>query len=162
MTASKSGYPNATATVNVAIGAVTGNMYEQNFVLGGSVPPSITTQPQGQSISQGANATFTVTADGTTPLSYQWRLYATNIAGATASSYTRNNVQPADAGPYSVVVTNVAGTVTSSNALLSVVTNVTPAGNRFPAPEPDGDCRPKRDLYRVRHRHCPAQLPMAV
>ena len=89
VTASKSGYPNASATVNVAVGAVTGNMYEQNFVLGANIPPSITTQPQGQSVSQGANATFTVAATGTTPLSYQWRLYGTNIAGATASSYTR-------------------------------------------------------------------------
>ena len=64
---------------------------------------------------------------------YQWRLYATNIAGATASSYTRNNVQPADAGPYSVVVTNVAGSVTSSNAVLTVETTRDTAGDRRPA-----------------------------
>ncbi len=128
VTASKSGYPDASAAVNVAIGQVTGNMYQQDFVLGGNVAPSITTQPQGQSVGQGANVTFTVTANGTAPLSYQWRLYATNISGATASSYTRNNVQPADAGPYSVVVTNVAGSVTSSNATLTVVTNITPPG----------------------------------
>jgi uncharacterized repeat protein (TIGR02543 family) len=126
VTVSKSGYPNATGTVNVAIGAVTGNMYEQNLVLGGSVAPSITTQPQSQSVGQGANATFTVTATGTAPLSYQWRLYGTNIGGATALSYTRPTVQPADAGPYSVVVTNAAGNVTSSNATLTVETTVTP------------------------------------
>jgi len=128
VTASKSGYPDASAIVNVAVGQVTGNMYEQDLVLGGDIPPSITAQPQSQSIGLGADATFNVTATGTAPLSYQWRLYATNIPGATASSYTRNNVQPADEGPYSVVVTNVAGSITSSNALLTVETNITPPG----------------------------------
>ena len=128
VTASKTGYPNATGTVNVAIGQVTGNMYEQNFVLGGGVAPSIATQPQSQTLSQGANATFTVTATGTEPLSYQWRLYGTNISGATTSSYTRNSVQPADAGPYSVVVTNIVGSVTSSNAILTVETVIIPPG----------------------------------
>ncbi len=126
VTASKSGYPNASATVTVAIGAVTGNMYEQNLVLGANVAPSITAQPANQSLSQGANATFTVSATGTAPLSYQWRLSATNIAGATASTYTRSNVQLADAGPYSVVVTNSVGSATSSNAILTVVTNPAP------------------------------------
>ena len=93
--------------------------------IGGATPPVITVQPQDQTANQGANATFSVTASGTAPLAYQWRLYTTNISGATASSYTRANVQPADAGPYSVVVTNVAGSVTSSNANLTV--NVPPA-----------------------------------
>jgi len=120
VTASLGGYPSATGTVAVALGEVTGNMYERNLVLGGDTPPAIITQPESQTVSQDADATFTVTANGTAPLSYQWRLYATNIAGATASSYTRANVQLADAGPYSVVVTNAAGSVTSSNAILSV------------------------------------------
>ncbi len=82
--------------------------------------PVIVAQPASQTNSFGANATFSVSATGTTPLSYQWRLYSTNIPGATASSYTRTNIQPADAGPYSVVVTNVVGSVTSSNAVLTV------------------------------------------
>ena len=89
--------------------------------IGGATPPIITVQPQGQTANQGANATFTVTASGTAPLSYQWRWYATNLSGATATSYTRANVQPADAGPYSVVVTNGQGTATSSNAMLTVI-----------------------------------------
>ncbi|HOX56136.1 MAG TPA: immunoglobulin domain-containing protein [Candidatus Paceibacterota bacterium] len=128
VTAFKPGYPNVVASVTVALGAVTGNMYEQNFVLGGTLPPSITAQPQDQSVSQGANATFTVTATGTAPLAYQWRLNAAPIAGATASTYTRSNVQPADEGSYSVVITNGTGSVTSSDAVLTVITNVIPPG----------------------------------
>src|ERR1019366_8014598 len=44
-------------------------------------PPSIVTQPQSQTVGVGSNVTFTVTASGTAPLSYQWRLNGTNIAG---------------------------------------------------------------------------------
>ena len=88
-------------------------------VSGVAVAPAITAQPQGLTISPGSNATFTVTATGTLPLAYQWRFNGTNLSGATQSDFTRTNTQPADLGSYSVVVTNVAGTVTSSPALLA-------------------------------------------
>jgi hypothetical protein len=84
-------------------------------------PPSITGQPQNQTVSQGGIATFAVAANGTPPLYYQWSLYGTNLAGATGSSYTRANAQPADAGPYSVVVSNALSTAVSSNALVTVI-----------------------------------------
>ncbi|NOS72622.1 MAG: hypothetical protein HOP33_22210 [Verrucomicrobia bacterium] len=83
-------------------------------------PPSITSQPQNQTNTYGANATFTVTASGTAPLAYQWWFSTTNIPGATAASYTRTNLQPGDAGNYYVVITNIAGSVTSSVAVLTV------------------------------------------
>jgi uncharacterized repeat protein (TIGR02543 family) len=85
------------------------------------VPPTIATQPLSQTVTQGTVATFSVAASGTAPFSYQWRLNGASIGGATASSYTRSNVQPADAGSYSVVVTNAAGGATSSNAVLTVI-----------------------------------------
>jgi hypothetical protein len=88
------------------------------------VPPAITSQPPDRTVSQGADVTFSVIATGTPPLSYQWRLYETNLPGATGSDYSLTNVQPADAGPYSVQVTNSGGTTTSSNAQLTVVTPI--------------------------------------
>ena len=121
VTASKAGYSDAMASVNVAIGAVTGNMYQQDFALSTSSPPAITLQPQSRTIKQGADAAFTVVATGTPAPGYQWRFNGTNIAAATTSTYMRTNVQPADAGSYSVVVSNSQGTVISSNAPLTVI-----------------------------------------
>ncbi|MSU58534.1 MAG: hypothetical protein EXS35_10210 [Pedosphaera sp.] len=83
-------------------------------------PPSITAQPLNQTVIAGQNAAFSVTATGTAPLAYQWRFNGTNLSGATDSAYTRSNAAPAHAGGYSVVVTNSAGSATSSNATLTV------------------------------------------
>jgi hypothetical protein len=82
---------------------------------------SIVTQPQSQSANTGGNASFSVGASGTGPLSYQWLLNGTNLSGATASTLSLTNVQLTDAGTYSVVVSNAFGpAVTSSNATLTV------------------------------------------
>jgi len=83
--------------------------------------PSILTQPASQTITVGNHVGFTVQANGTSPLSYQWRLNGTNITGATASSFGIDNVQLTNSGNYSVLVTNSVGSVLSSNALLTVV-----------------------------------------
>jgi pectate lyase len=85
-------------------------------------PPVITTQPVSQTVSAGANVTFTVAADGAAALSYQWLKNGAAIAGATAASLTLTNVQAADAGAYRVVVSNAAGSATSATALLTVET----------------------------------------
>ena len=69
--------------------------------------------------------TFSVVASGSDPLSYQWRLNSVDIPGATGASYTISSVQPAQAGDYTVVVSNAGGTVTSATALLTV--NVPPS-----------------------------------
>ena len=93
------------------------------------VPPAITTLPQSQTVTQGLNATFTVGASGSAPFTYQWTYNNGNISGATASSYTRANVQPTDAGTYSVVVSNPAGSATSAPpATLTVIAVPTPPG----------------------------------
>src|SRR5262249_20190687 len=89
----------------------------------GSTLPIITSQPASQVVNAGTNVTFSVIATGTAPLHYQWRFNNTNIAGATSSVLTRLNVQTTDSGNYSVVITNIAGTVVSSNALLTVIGN---------------------------------------
>jgi hypothetical protein len=103
-------------------------------------PPTITNQPQGRTVNRGANALFTVGATGTTPLNYQWRFTGTNLVNATASSYTRANAQTGDSGAYSVVITNIAGVVTSASAMLAVTL---PLPTRFQAITllPDGRAR---------------------
>ncbi len=83
--------------------------------------PIINTQPQNQVTSVGIAVSFNVAASGSTPLFYQWRFNTTNIAGATASSFTKNSPQPSDAGNYSVIVSNSVNVVTSSNATLTVM-----------------------------------------
>lgn len=82
--------------------------------------PRITLQPVSQVAAQAGNATFTVGAAGTPPLSYQWRKEGAEIPGATNTSYTITNVQKADAGAYSVLVSSPFGSVPSSNAVLTV------------------------------------------
>jgi len=83
-------------------------------------PPTIAIQPAGETNNVGTTATFSVTATGSAPLSYQWSLNRAALAGATDSSFTLTNVQFGDAGNYSVQVTNVAGSTVSSNAPLVV------------------------------------------
>jgi hypothetical protein len=82
--------------------------------------PVITSQPQSLTAQPGNSATFSVTASGQPPLSYQWRFNGGDIAGANSSSYTINSVQNSDAGNYDVVVSNASDSVTSATALLTV------------------------------------------
>lgn len=84
--------------------------------------PLITVPPQNLAVPAGSNATFTVTATGSGTLTYQWLFNGTNLPGATSSSLTLVNVQPANAGNYSVRVSNANGSTTSPSATLSVVT----------------------------------------
>jgi hypothetical protein len=84
--------------------------------------PSITTQPQSQSVCSGGSVTFTVAASGGGTLSYQWRRNSTNISGANSSAYTINPVNAGNAGNYDCVVTNACGTTTSNVAVLTVNT----------------------------------------
>jgi hypothetical protein len=84
------------------------------------VPPGITEQPQSRTVQPGSNATFSVTATGAA-LTYQWHKNGNPIPGATGASLTLTNVQAADAGNYTVVVSNSAGSVTSSAAALRLL-----------------------------------------
>jgi hypothetical protein len=86
-----------------------------------SSAPAITVQPSDQSVSVGQAATFTVTATGAAPLSYQWQRSGSPIAGATSSSYTTGTTTAGDSGSsFAVVVTNASGSVTSRSATLTV------------------------------------------
>jgi hypothetical protein len=82
--------------------------------------PSIAVQPQGAALPMGSDVGFIVFKTGTAPTTYQWRLNGTNLPGANTSSLSLTNVQVSNAGNYSVVLSNSAGTLASSNAFLSV------------------------------------------
>ena len=84
------------------------------------VAPWITAHPQSQTAITGDNVTFSSSAMGTTPLNYQWQFNGTNVDGATNSSLLLTNVQMINRGNYHMVVTNVAGSATSSNAFLEL------------------------------------------
>ncbi len=85
------------------------------------VPPFITSQPTNVTVNVGGSASFSVTAGGTAPLSYQWSFGTTNIAGATNTTLTLTNVQLTQAGSYSVLVTNIAGSTNSVAAVLTIL-----------------------------------------
>jgi hypothetical protein len=97
--------------------------------------PTITTQPANQSVTVGQTATFSVTAMGAAPLSYQWQKNSANITGATASRYTTPATATADDGAkFDVVVSNNAGSQTSAMATLTVnATAVAPTITTQPA-----------------------------
>jgi len=85
--------------------------------------PSITAQPANQAVIIGRPATFTVTAAGTSPLTFQWQKGGAPISGATASSYTTPaTAQTDDGSTFLVVVSNAVGSMTSAGAKLKVVT----------------------------------------
>jgi uncharacterized repeat protein (TIGR02543 family) len=83
-------------------------------------PPAILTQPQNLTVIVGSNATLSVSATGTAPLSYQWRFSGTNLVGSTNSTLVITNVMPSLGGAYSAVVTNIGGSVTSQVATVKV------------------------------------------
>ncbi len=106
-------------------GTSSGVVYKIDYTA--SQTPTITSQPQDKIVSLGQPATFSVTASGSTPLSYQWQRNQVNISGATSSSYTLNTTQLSDDGDlFRCVVSNSAGTATSNDALLTVTPNTAP------------------------------------
>jgi hypothetical protein len=90
--------------------------------------PSITAQPADQAAIIGRTATFTVTAAGTAPLTFQWQKGGAPISGATASSYTTPaTAQTDDGSTFLVVVSNAVGNVSSAGAKLKVATGTAKA-----------------------------------
>lgn len=101
---------------------VAGTVTSAVATLGNSYPPAIVAQPTAQSVFTGVPVSFNVTASGSAPQTYQWRKNGTAIPGATAATYTLASAQLADAGAYSVVVTNGIGSATSAAVALTVTT----------------------------------------
>ncbi|MBC8002948.1 MAG: immunoglobulin domain-containing protein [Opitutaceae bacterium] len=119
VSAALSGYSfsNSPSANPVTVGPASGTIDFHAF----PIPASIFLPPIDQIVNAGTNALFSVVAAGSSPLSYQWLRNGTLISGATGSSYLRTNTQTTDAGSYSVVVTNSAGSITSVVATLTVI-----------------------------------------
>jgi C1A family cysteine protease len=82
--------------------------------------PTILTQPADQVVNMGSPASFSVTAIGSLPLSYQWYWNGASIPNATSSTLTFNQPGPENEGNYWVVVSNTEGSITSATAKLSI------------------------------------------
>lgn len=95
-----------------------------------AAPPAITQQPGKQTIRPGRTGSFTVGADGSGPLFYQWQKDSLNLgdgghyAGSKSSTLVVSSAESIDGGSYRCVVTNLYGSVTSSPAILTVNTNL--------------------------------------
>jgi len=140
------GATKATLTVSNVVASDAGNyrvavtnshsgVTSSNAVLIVLFPPSLTSQPTNQTVYVGDAVIFSVTATGTMPLGYQWRFNGTNLTGQTnpVLSITATTNQT---GNYSAVVTNICGSIQSSNATLSVLDSapviLTQPANQFP------------------------------
>ena len=118
-----------------------GGVFRVSFTNSGA--PSIAIQPQNTLAGVGRPATFTVSAAGAAPLSYQWQREAASgggfadIPGATAASYTLSAVSAADNGAqFRVVVSNGSGSVTSNPAALTLATGQAPVATINTLAEP--------------------------
>jgi hypothetical protein len=88
--------------------------------------PKIVQQPQSATVTTGSDVTFTVVAEGTEPLTYQWLFNGDDaVPGGTNSTLTLHDVQIGQAGFYTVVVINRVGAATSSMAWLTLLSEAT-------------------------------------
>ncbi len=111
---------NSAGTYTVKITNAGGSVTSSGATLTIYLPPAISTQPQSKAVALGQNATFSVAANGSGTISYQWRFNGTAVSGATGSSFTVTNAQTTNAGSYSVAASNPYGTTVSSTAVLTV------------------------------------------
>src|ERR1041385_1037614 len=106
----------AVNTAGLLSGGCTGSTYSNL-----RSAPKITVQPIKQTVNAGQSASFSVTATGTAPLSYQWQKQGSAISGAISRTYTTPPTTSADNGAqFDVVVSNSIGSVTSATAILTV------------------------------------------
>lgn len=96
-------------------------------ISGTALAPQVVQQPANFQAETGAAAYFSVVATGSRPLGYQWQRNGVNIAGATAEWLLLQNLNAADAGTYTVKVSNAAGSATSAGATLTVAAPQAPA-----------------------------------
>ena len=110
--------PNDAGYIGIAAGGY------HNLAIKGDGTPFILQHPASQTVLISKSVTLQVLANGAQPLTYQWYHYATNLPGATNATFTLNNVQARDGGPYFVVVANAFGPTTSATATITAIGGV--------------------------------------
>jgi uncharacterized repeat protein (TIGR03803 family) len=122
-----------TVVVSDSFGSVTSSPAVLTVIVPG-IPPSITTQPQNETVLANSPASFTNAASGTTPLYYRWYFNTNTLvsSGVNDTNFTISSATPAQAGYYSVIVTNLYGSATSTPALLTVNVGTKPAITQQP------------------------------
>ena len=123
VSASNAGHSSATQTNSTGLSTdgspTSGNKW--GVLITVNAPPSITAQPQSQTVIAGNSVAFSVTASGTLPLNYLWFLNDQPIPAATGSSYSIARVLSSqDADTYTVLVSNTNGSVLSDPATLTI------------------------------------------
>jgi Immunoglobulin domain len=115
-----------TVVVSNGAGNITSN--PATLTVTQAVAPRIINQPLSQKVDLGKPVSFTVQVDGTAPFTFQWKRNGNDIQGATAASYSINSVAKTDDGSvFTVVITNIAGNITSNPATLSLnASNIAP------------------------------------
>ena len=111
-----------------------GSVTSSNAVLT-VLPPSVpffTYEPESVTAYSGQDLYLSAEVDGTPPFTYQWRKEGTNLPGANWSWLQLTNISLADAGNYTLVVSNSLGGIESSNAMLTVMLSVAPVITRHP------------------------------
>jgi pimeloyl-ACP methyl ester carboxylesterase len=122
-------------------GSVTG-LVARVVIYPPATPPIIVTEPTTKPLEAGSTATFNVLAGGDWPLNYQWLFNGQTIPDATNDTLTLNSVTAANAGGYSVIVTNAYGSATSAVAQLTVYTNLVFTQTNKPPPPPGNSTIP--------------------
>jgi uncharacterized repeat protein (TIGR03803 family) len=117
------------ASYSVVVSNAKGSVSSSSATLTIIDPPNITAQPTNQLVLFGSNAMFALSINSLVPLRYQWLFNSTNLPNATNANYILPSAGTNNAGNYSVVVSNQAGSVTSSNAALTVVLSPTSRTN---------------------------------
>ena len=115
-----SAQPADAGTYTARVSNSAGNVTSAAALLTVNTLPVISAQPLPVTVTSGASATLSVTASGSPPPDFQWQKDGVNVPGGTAASLTLATVQPSDAGRYTVMVRNSAGTVTSAAVTLTV------------------------------------------
>ncbi len=109
--------PSDLGSYSVVITNDYGSLSSASATLAYAVAPTISAPPSDLLLPAGQNAAFNITATGSAPLAYQWQFNGANLDGATKSALTLTNIFAAEAGEYTIIVSNMAGSTNASAAL---------------------------------------------